>query len=113
SYHTLRSRTFYPYATRRHPHSFPTRRSSDLEIMRANVCQSPSLNNVPSPRASIQTSTTSAIGASTRVSTVMLSSAPMTGPSSFRSEEHTSELQSRENLVCRLLLEKKKINDNY
>src|SRR5690606_40331626 len=26
---------------------------------------------------------------------------------SFRSEEHTSELQSRENLVCRLLLEKK------
>src|SRR5690606_5837615 len=27
----------------------------------------------------------------------------------FRSEEHTSELQSRENLVCRLLLEKKNI----
>src|SRR5690606_41910766 len=27
---------------------------------------------------------------------------------SLRSEEHTSELQSRENLVCRLLLEKKK-----
>src|SRR5690606_41787669 len=27
--------------------------------------------------------------------------------SSHRSEEHTSELQSRENLVCRLLLEKK------
>src|SRR5690606_41678114 len=26
-----------------------------------------------------------------------------------KSEEHTSELQSRENLVCRLLLEKKKI----
>src|SRR5690606_41359277 len=29
-----------------------------------------------------------------------------------RSEEHTSELQSRENLVCRLLLEKKKRNKN-
>src|SRR5690606_29144524 len=28
-------------------------------------------------------------------------------PSAGRSEEHTSELQSRENLVCRLLLEKK------
>src|SRR5690606_39744347 len=28
----------------------------------------------------------------------------------YRSEEHTSELQSRENLVCRLLLEKKKYN---
>src|SRR5690606_41955388 len=34
--------------------------------------------------------------------------------SSDRSEEHTSELQSRENLVCRLLLEKKKnINKMY
>src|SRR5690606_42143780 len=30
------------------------------------------------------------------------------GPAAVRSEEHTSELQSRENLVCRLLLEKKK-----
>src|SRR5436309_12091789 len=29
----------------------------------------------------------------------------------LRSEEHTSELQSRENLVCRLLLEKKKTKD--
>src|SRR2546427_7924322 len=29
-----------------------------------------------------------------------------------RSEEHTSELQSQSNLVCRLLLEKKKKNDN-
>src|SRR2546427_9269091 len=29
----------------------------------------------------------------------------------FRSEEHTSELQSQSNLVCRLLLEKKKIHD--
>src|SRR5690606_41165737 len=31
---------------------------------------------------------------------------------SGRSEEHTSELQSRENLVCRLLLEKKKSLNN-
>src|SRR5256886_12501367 len=31
------------------------------------------------------------------------------GPSLRRSEEHTSELQSQSNLVCRLLLEKKKI----
>src|SRR5690606_41788863 len=30
------------------------------------------------------------------------------GSPASRSEEHTSELQSRENLVCRLLLEKKK-----
>src|SRR2546429_3447950 len=31
----------------------------------------------------------------------------------FRSEEHTSELQSRLHLVCRLLLEKKKTNKRY
>src|SRR3712207_7996470 len=30
-----------------------------------------------------------------------------------RSEEHTSELQSRQYLVCRLLLEKKKTRDKY
>src|SRR5207302_5879186 len=34
--------------------------------------------------------------------------AKRTTSSATRSEEHTSELQSRENLVCRLLLEKKK-----
>src|SRR2546422_8632582 len=33
-------------------------------------------------------------------------------PSTARSEEHTSELQSRLHLVCRLLLEKKKNNTN-
>src|SRR3712207_7882125 len=33
-----------------------------------------------------------------------------TGPRGLRSEEHTSELQSRQYLVCRLLLEKKKAN---
>src|SRR5256885_13166067 len=32
---------------------------------------------------------------------------------SWRSEEHTSELQSPCNLVCRLLLEKKKNNTSY
>src|SRR5690606_39820817 len=40
-----------------------------------------------------------------------LSSTPprLAATDTVRSEEHTSELQSRENLVCRLLLEKKKI----
>src|SRR3712207_7143989 len=32
----------------------------------------------------------------------------VSGPAHLRSEEHTSELQSRQYLVCRLLLEKKK-----
>src|SRR2546430_5881518 len=35
-----------------------------------------------------------------------------TGSAKKRSEEHTSELQSQSNLVCRLLLEKKK-TDNH
>src|SRR3712207_7187173 len=35
-------------------------------------------------------------------------SSPSDGERSARSEEHTSELQSRQYLVCRLLLEKKK-----
>src|SRR5260370_20207515 len=34
---------------------------------------------------------------------------PDSGASEVRSEEHTSELQSHLNLVCRLLLEKKKL----
>src|SRR5690554_7703285 len=34
------------------------------------------------------------------------------GPAASRSEEHTSELQSRPHLVCRLLLEKKKTKEN-
>src|SRR5260370_22176147 len=34
-------------------------------------------------------------------------------PEMHRSEEHTSELQSHLNLVCRLLLEKKKKDDSY
>src|SRR5206468_13023524 len=33
---------------------------------------------------------------------------PLPAPDLLRSEEHTSELQSRSDLVCRLLLEKKK-----
>src|SRR5204862_6285923 len=36
-----------------------------------------------------------------------------TGSVGGRSEEHSSELQSRRDLVCRLLLEKKKIDKNY
>src|SRR5690606_39352588 len=38
---------------------------------------------------------------------------PTHTPSGCRSEEHTSELQSRENLVCRLLLEKKNESNTH
>src|SRR2546430_10394695 len=36
----------------------------------------------------------------------------LSGKKQERSEEHTSELQSQSNLVCRLLLEKKKDNED-
>src|SRR5690625_5599302 len=63
------------------PHSFPTRRSSDLCLLprlhgRALPLRRPRPAGLPAPR---------------------------------RSEEHTSELQSRGHLVCRLLLEKNKL----
>src|SRR2546428_9089460 len=46
-----------------------------------------------------------------RLSTVIARQAAGTSPGAdYRSEEHTSELQSRSDLVCRLLLEKKQEN---
>src|SRR5690606_41522123 len=50
---------------------------------------------------------TSIGGKETLSSNGFLPEEAFTVPVSKRSEEHTSELQSRENLVCRLLLEKK------
>src|SRR5260370_23042138 len=49
----------------------------------------------------------SALKATAALSRLMVRSAPRDS-SAARSEEHTSELQSHLNLVCRLLLEKKK-----
>src|SRR3989442_6347892 len=43
---------------------------------------------------------------------LQLASGAAADPLSARSEEHTSELQSRPHLVCRLLLEKKKHNQS-
>src|SRR3712207_7618352 len=43
-----------------------------------------------------------------RLHEIVKASAPALSPKTWRSEEHTSELQSRQYLVCRLLLEKKK-----
>src|SRR2546422_8942129 len=47
------------------------------------------------------------------VTTVMFASGSPSRPATTRSEEHTSELQSRLHLVCRLLLEKKKKTNEY
>src|SRR5256884_4580230 len=49
-------------------------------------------------------------GRATRGRTCSSGSARWVWRSCCRSEEHTSELQSRRHLVCRLLLEKKKLN---
>src|SRR2546430_7348092 len=40
---------------------------------------------------------------------IVLAAIDLGAAAKYRSEEHTSELQSQSNLVCRLLLEKKKI----
>src|SRR5690606_39400459 len=93
--------------------SFPTRRSSDLLrrglpgylILFATHAFAPQrqlqTRESPSPLVFLHISTHF-----TATRGIPLSSSAL---KSSRSEEHTSELQSRENLVCRLLLEKKKI----
>src|SRR5436309_11882410 len=60
-----------------------------------------SVTTRPPPRSSTDRSRTS------RASSCVSGSTEMPSISVERSEEHTSELQSRENLVCRLLREKK------
>src|SRR5690606_41603078 len=79
-------------------HSFPTRRSSDL---RGPMCRS------WSPCVQWQSFFVPTRSSSPPASSCAASSGPCC-LSARRSEEHTSELQSRENLVCRPLLEKKK-----
>src|SRR5947208_10874798 len=48
---------------------------------------------------------------SPRIVLISAAAAVQIGAVAFRSEEHTSELQSPDHLVCRLLLEKKKCAD--
>src|SRR5207302_6505321 len=86
----------------RHLHSFPTRRSSDLAKTISYSCQSKLLLSCPvdGSRRGRRTRRRPPAG--------QAGSAPSGNHRGDRSEEHTSELQSRENLVCRLLLEKKK-----
>src|SRR5690606_41213124 len=93
--------------------SFPTRRSSDLDRFRslpiARIAPLAGALMADVVRYAIATSLTFAVG-------YLIGYRPDGGPghlvvaglavmaSAWRSEEHTSELQSRENLVCRLLL---------
>src|SRR5207302_9937273 len=94
------------------PPSFPTRRSSDLARLRGRKA----LPDDPahSRRARVAVPERVRLPAPDprrpRLSRGRREPARQLRPGRavFRSEEHTSELQSRENLVCRLLLEKKK-----
>src|SRR5206468_10809337 len=89
-----------PGARRRQDrHSFPTRRSSDLDD--ARVGQIAVIVRVVAARAEI------AAGANHHHAASLPPERNGIGNADFRSEEHTSELQSRSDLVCRLLLEKK------
>src|SRR5690606_41945515 len=88
--------------TPRNLHSFPTRRSSDL---RRFLSQTPiQCHLVIGLFTSNLKNTSRARGKDLDLGTRRFSNFP----SWIRSEEHTSELQSRENLVCRRLLEKQK-----
>src|SRR2546430_4304019 len=60
------------------------------------------------PYTTLFRSRTGTCGAAPCGPKLALASASSVGASRSRSEEHTSELQSQSNLVCRLLLEKKK-----
>src|SRR5690606_41459348 len=95
----------------RHLHSVPTRRSSDLRRACVPSCpRSKPHFPIPPDRTGERCSPFRAArcGHDTRVSRTSRRCAPSSTPGDgSRSEEHTSELQSREKLVCRLLLEKK------
>src|SRR5690606_42117714 len=92
--------------------SFPTRRSSDLDLFKMMFKEVviPTNSNrflfVIAPIVSLVPAF--ATWAVVPLSDNFVIADIDAGLLYVRSEEHTSELQSRENLVCRLLLEKKK-----
>src|SRR5262249_59454087 len=93
--------------------SFPTRRSSDLAASSVLFPEpfGPSTATTSPGAASSVTSlatTTPRAARSLRARTRRTGSVTAGRRARRRSEEHTSELQSLTNLVCRLLLEKKK-----
>src|SRR5437660_8984738 len=101
--------TFYILYNLVIPHlpSFPTRRSSDLERTLVTPPAGAKFPIVPRPAHLVEGSGSFDSSSATRVTFDPRSEATVA-----RSEEHTSELQSRGHLVCRLLLEKKKIQRN-
>src|SRR5207244_11390737 len=108
--------TMFPlsaYDTRRDLDSFPTRRSSDLDrdLFEGNMVPL----DVARPQVSAAARTLHEAGVVVEITgscgfpACIASEIPHVVPwRRVRSEEHTSELQSPDHLVCRLLLEQKK-----
>src|SRR5699024_11937028 len=99
--------------TLHHPHSFPTRRSSDLSslfFLRGNEqikADRIVAGDIGAFAKLEKTQTGDTL--SSKENKIEYKQIKYPKPVLFRSEEHTSELQSRFDLVCRLLLEKKNI----
>src|SRR5690606_39940271 len=92
--------------------SFPTRRSSDLPIHKivGILCNSNLVTEYHPVLTPPFTEHAKRLQPDVSFKSPLLPEDPglLFKPFILRSEEHTSELQSRENLVCRLLLDKKK-----
>src|SRR5206468_11176925 len=98
-----------------HPdlHSFPTRRSSDLAFFEVSFSvTATATGTLANPRSGggiCKADPANNVTESNETNNDCSNSVTVNKRStSTRSEEHTSELQSRSDLVCRLLLEKKK-----
>src|SRR5690625_7015480 len=92
-------------------HSFPTRRSSDLTVVRRTA-------DAAGSGVTVGAGAPAGAPATRRRLRPLVSSEPggiscEESGSGVRSEEHTSELQSRGHLVCRLLLAKKKARQTW
>src|SRR5690606_40881716 len=104
---------FHAYADHPDLHSFPTRRSSDLVTDPTNGCSSVCNITVTQDdeAPNCDAGGPYVLNCNNNFS-ITLDGSSTTPDVTYqwkdRSEEHTSEPQSRENLVCRLLLEKKK-----
>src|SRR5262249_62114195 len=91
------------------PHSFPTRRSSDLKVgtrWAVTVIATSALDVFDGQATERQLSEYLSAYTDSWRSVAW----PSKTSSALRSEEHTSELQSLTNTLCRLLLSKKKTN---